>query len=122
MVKVRAAHLPPIEGSDRAAKTFYLLAQRGEKLFPVRMRDLKTGRVAFRLAERGTGNNVRARVIEVEDEASAYRMAASGDYLIRAQREGDRGPTFVRVGSRVVKEIVLVRNRKKRSGLQAFDL
>lgn len=108
MVKGRAAHLPPIEGNERTAKTFYLLGARGEKLFPVRMMDLKTGRVAFRLAERGAGNNVRAKVIEVDDEAIAYRMAATGEYLIRAQREGDRGPTFVRVGSRAVREIVFL--------------
>jgi len=104
----RASHLPPIEGSDRAAKTFYLLGAGGIKLFAVRMKDLKTGRIAFRLALPGKGSNTRKNVIEVEDEATAYRMAASRDYQIRAQREGDRGPGYYRVGGRIVKDIVLV--------------
>lgn len=108
MAKSRAPHLPRIEGSDRAAKSFYLLGAKGEKLFPVRMKDLKTGRVAFRLSERGTGNNVKAKVIEVDDEAEARRMVASGKYRIRAQRESDRGPTLVRVGSRAVKKLIMV--------------
>ena len=108
MAKSRAVHLPPIEGSDRAAKTFYLLGTGGEKLMPVRMKDLKTGRVAFRLAELGKRSSVRGNVIEIKDEATAYQMAASGKYQIRAQREGDRGPTFVRLGGRAVKDIVLL--------------
>jgi hypothetical protein len=108
MAKSRAPHLPPIQGSERAAKSFYLLGVNGEKLFPVRMRDSKTGRVAFRLAERGSGNNVRAKVIEVDDEAEACRMVASGNYRIRAQRESDRGPSLVRVGSRAVRKLVIV--------------
>ena len=108
MAKSRASYLPPIEGSDRAAKGFYLLGAKGEKLIPVRMKDLKTGRVAFRLTEPGKGNNVRGKVIEVEDEATAYRMAASGNYLIRAQRETDRGANFVRVGGKAVNKMVLL--------------
>jgi hypothetical protein len=108
MAKSRSSALPRIEGSDRAARTFYLLGVKGEKLFPVRMKDLKTGRVAFRLTEPGSGNNVRGKVIEIEDEATAYQMVASGKYLIRAQREGDRGPGFYRLGGRAIQEIVLL--------------
>ena len=108
MSRTRRSHLPPIEGSERAAKSFYLVGCNGEKLFPVRMKDLKTGRIAFRLAARGAQNNTKAKTIEIDDEEEALRMVASGDYRIRAQRESDRGPTLVRLGSRAVRELVVV--------------
>ena len=100
--------MPPIEGSDRAAKTFYLMSPNGVKIFPVRMKDLKTGRIAFRLAIPGRRANTRENVIEVEDESTAYQMAASRKYIIRAQREGERGPGYYRVGGRIAKDIVLM--------------
>jgi len=108
MAKKRAAYLPPIEGSARVAKTFYLLGAKGEKIFPVQMKDLKTGRVAFRLAIPGSRCNIRANAIEVTDELSVYRMVATGNYLIRAQREGDRGPGYFRVGGRSPSKLVLI--------------
>lgn len=108
MARRRGSHLPPIEGSERAAKGFYLVSGQGEKLIPVRMKDLKTGRIAFRLAEPGARNNVRGKVIEIDDEATAYRMVASGGYLIRAQRETDPGAGFIRISSRSGTSIVLL--------------
>lgn len=95
-------------GQERYAKTFRLVSHHGETLFPVRVRNRATGRQAFNLAKRGAGTHTREHRIEVEDEAKAYEMVASGTYKIRATRGNGDAPSLLGLGDRVIKAVVRI--------------
>lgn len=67
---------------DRFAQSFPLVRPDGRKIVAVRMKNMDTGRVAFRVAKMG---NTKGCHIEVDDELELVRYCESGQYMVRAQ-------------------------------------
>jgi hypothetical protein len=68
----------------------------GDVLYPARMKNMDTGRVAFRLSKRG---NTKADSIEVTDEQEMIRKVTTQGYKVRARTikpvsKGGRGGLY----------------------------
>jgi hypothetical protein len=68
--------------SDLISKKLILVHANGANLYPVRMKDRDTGRVAFRLSKRG---NTKKDSIEVVDELEMIRKVTKENYMVRAR-------------------------------------
>lgn len=93
---------------SRRAQSFYLEGYNGQPIYPVRILGRDTGVLAFNLAPRGARTHTKAFKIEVEDEAKAYEMVASGTYKIRATVGAGVSPSLLGLGDRTVRRIVKV--------------
>lgn len=63
---------------------FYLLHQNGDKLYPVRMKNRDTGKIAFRVSKGGTGGNTKEVGMEIDDEHLMKRYVLEQGYAVRA--------------------------------------
>lgn len=59
-----------------------LIHQSGDELYPVRMKNRDTGKIAFRLSKKG---NTKLDSIEVEDEALMIFKVLNERYMVRAR-------------------------------------
>lgn len=80
--------------ADSFAKTFHLVRNDGRKLVPVMMKNRDTGRLAFRVAQRG---NTKDGTLEITDEKKLLAYCESGQYQVRVQPlDKSSPPSFVR--------------------------
>ena len=61
--------------------SFYLLHESGDHLFPIKVKNKKTGEVAFRVSK---GGNTIEDSIDITDEAELKRLVVSRGYSVRA--------------------------------------
>lgn len=105
----RPAAPPRMSSADsRRAQSFYLEGYDGQPIYPVRIKGRNTGVLAFNLAPRGARTHTQAFKIEVQDEAKAYEMVASGTYKIRATIGAGVAPSLLGLGDRTVRRLVKV--------------
>lgn len=70
-------------GSNVFGKTFCLVHKSGVPLFPVRMKNRDTGRVAFRISQGGTAGNTKASGQEESDEAQVFTRVINDGWAVR---------------------------------------
>lgn len=70
--------------SDYFSRRFSFILKSGEVLFPIRMKNRDTGRLAFRVSPGGARGNTKAAALEVEDEAEMQRYVLECGYSVRA--------------------------------------
>ena len=92
--------------SDPAALAshFYLIENSGAHLIPVRVRNSRTGVVAFVLHRKNSGNTRSSKTTrEVFDEREAFDLVKYGHYAIRTVCERTQREALRIVGDRVVR-------------------
>ncbi len=85
---------------------FYLLHENGDRLYPVRMKNQKTGRVAFRVSDQG---NTLADGLEIDGEETMYDYVVNRGYAVRAATLNRSRYGLFRPGQRSIRELVVVR-------------
>lgn len=70
--------------SERLCRKLRMFHQEGDVLYPVRMKNNDTGRLAFRLSRSG---NTKADSIEVTDEQEMLYKVTRQGYKVRARTE-----------------------------------
>ena len=70
--------------SDTFGMMFVLHHVSGDELFAVRMRNRRTGRLAFRLSRGGEGGNRMDACVEEDDESVVYERVFRDGWAIRA--------------------------------------
>lgn len=96
-----------VSGNGRLCTRVCFTLHDGSELFPVRMKNRDTGRVAFRLSEGGTGGNTKEKTIEEEDENQMIEMVCHKGMAIRLQSaNGDRQGLYRKDG-RSVRSVAL---------------
>jgi hypothetical protein len=71
------------------ASTFYLISSTGQIVFPVRIRNVDTGRVSYRLSRSG---NTKADMLEIDDEAELLRLCLTGQWMVRVAAKKPGSP------------------------------
>lgn len=90
--------------SDRFAKTFYLLHENGDRLWPVQMEDQQTGRSSWRVSDKG---NTKTASIEVTDEEVLRDFVINKRFAVRAAtRKSGSSASLYRPDQRAIKELV----------------
>lgn len=95
--------------SELLCRTLRLTHKEGDVLYPVRMKNKDTGRVAFRLSKAG---NTKADSIEVMDEQEMILKVTQQGYKVRARTErptsqGGRTGLYA-LGERAIREWQLI--------------
>ncbi len=97
-----------IDNSKRFASTFYLVHESGDHLYPVRMLDRDTGRIAFRVSKGGAGGNTKDVSREIDDEKQLLQLVSSGSYAVRAKTINGNRTGLYKLGQKKVRELVSV--------------
>ncbi len=84
---------------------FYLLHQTGDRLYPVRMKNRKTGRVAFRVSDHG---NTLADGLEIDDAETMYDYVVNKGFAVRAATLNRSRDGLFRPDQRSIRELVIV--------------
>lgn len=74
--------LKEIEMNEVLSSKLVLVHNSGDLLYPVKMKNRDTGRIAFRLSRRG---NTKSDSIEVEDESEMINKITRENYMVRAR-------------------------------------
>lgn len=82
----------------------------GSELFPVRMKNRDTGRVAFRLSKGGTGGNTKEQTLEEEDENQMIEMVCYQGMAVRLQSANGSRQGLYRKDGRSVRSVALDEN------------
>jgi len=81
---------------------FYLLHQSGDKLYPVKMKNRDTGKVAFRVSRGGTGGNTKESGMEIEDEYLMKKYVFEQGYAVRASTMNKSRNGLFKIGQRSI--------------------
>lgn len=91
---------------NRFGSLFYLEHNDGDKLYPIRMRNRDTGKVAFRVSKGGTSGNTKDVGLEIDDEAEVRRLVHEQGYAVRAKSRKSGKEGLYKVGQRSIRQIV----------------
>jgi hypothetical protein len=91
--------------TDLFSSAFYLLHESGDRLYPVKMKNQDTGRIAYRVSRGGTGGNTKEASLEV-DEAEMVRYVTRLGYAVRASTRDRKRFGQYKVGERSIKQLV----------------
>ena len=91
---------------EHFSNLFYLLHESGDKLYPQRMKDRKTGDFAFRVSPGGRGSNTKEVEIEVGDEQKMKWYVFERGYAVRAStKNGNRKGLYKIEGHSIVQAV-----------------
>jgi hypothetical protein len=72
-----------MSADDRISHRFWFEHQSGKRLYPYRLRDRRSGRVAFRIAPGATGANKVENQAQVDDEEEVFRHVFGRGWSVR---------------------------------------
>lgn len=88
--------------NDRFGNLFYLVHESGDKLYPVRIKNRDTGKIAFRVSKGGAGGNRKDAGIEVEDEYQMKKYVLEQGYAVRASTVDKSRYGLFKIGQRSI--------------------
>jgi len=88
----------PMYLKARYSDDFHFTHSSGDKLYPVRMKNRETGRMAFRLS---LGGNKKSDMVEVDNSQDALRMVESGYGVRCSTTDGNRSGIYSAKGRSV---------------------
>lgn len=92
---------------NRFSNLFYLEHNDGDRLYPVRMKNRDTGKVAFRVSKGGPAGNTKEVGLEIDDEKEVRRLVHEHGYAVRAKSRKSGREGLYKVGQRSIKQIVI---------------
>jgi len=91
-----------ISKSERVCSRVLFVLHDGTQLFPIRMKDRASGKVAFRLSKDDTGGNTKDQSEEVDDEATMIDLVCKQNRAIRlSNADGSRQGLYRKTGRSV---------------------
>jgi hypothetical protein len=90
--------------SARISRKFSFVLLSGVEIFPIQVKNRKTGVVAFRVSPGGMSGNTVAASEEVDEHTMARRVLDEG-YAVRCSSEDGRVKGLYKHGHRAVREI-----------------
>ena len=86
---------------------FYLLHKDGHKLYPIRVKNLETGKHTFRVSEGGKRGNTKDAGLEISDENQLSDYVLNKGFAIRASTLDKSVKGLYKVGQRsIIKAVV----------------
>ncbi|MDO6642102.1 hypothetical protein Q4557_19300 [Shewanella sp. 5_MG-2023] len=109
-----AEHAKPINESREAKMSselffhkFYLLHKDGHKLYPVRVKNLETGKHTFRVSEGGKGGNTKDASLEISNANQLSDYVLNKGFAIRASTLDKSVKGLYKVGQRSIIRAVI---------------
>jgi len=98
---------------DRFGRSFCLVHESGELLYPVRIKNLDTGRLAFRISKGGAGGNTKESGKEENDESKVHDLVRNQGWAVRASNLQKTIQGLYKVGERSIREFRDLRSPTK---------
>ena len=98
---------PEVGDPDQLSTRLVFVLHDGTRLFPTRMKNRDTKKVAFRLSPGGTGGNTKEAGEEVEVEDQMIELVVSRGYAVRMASERGGTKNLYKLSGRVVREAYL---------------
>lgn len=100
---------PPMVTTERMCLRLRFVLHDGTELFPVRMKNRESGKVAFRLSKGGAGGNTIENTVEVEDENEMIQLVCRKEnpMAVRLLSGDDKRQGLYRKGGRSVRNVEL---------------
>ncbi|MDP2787084.1 MAG: hypothetical protein Q8O79_03285 [Pseudomonadota bacterium] len=97
----------PSVNNDRVCQRVRFTLHDGTELFPIRMKNRQSGKVAYRLSEGGLEGNKSDKAIEVEDEDEMITLVCSEEKSVRLSSADNKRQGLYRKGGRSVRTVEL---------------
>jgi hypothetical protein len=98
---------PEVGDPDLLSTRLIFVLHDGTRLYPTRMKNRETKKVAFRLSLGGTGGNTKEAAEEVEDESQMIELVVGQGYAVRMASERGGAKSLYKMSGRVVREAYL---------------
>lgn len=92
---------------NRFGSLFYIEHNDGDKLYPIKMENRDSGKIAFRVSKGGTGGNTKKIGLEIDDEIEVRRLVHEQGYAVRAKCRSSGREGLYKVNQRSIRRIVL---------------
>ncbi|EOX4805143.1 hypothetical protein ACFKIT_003765 [Vibrio alginolyticus] len=93
--------------SELFSELFYLVHESGDELYPYRIKNRDTGKVAFRVSEGGEKGNTKEVSEEIDCEYEVKRLVLEHGYAVRAQTLDKTRSGLYKLGQRSIKKAVV---------------
>lgn len=93
--------------SEIFSDLFYLLHESGDQLYPCRMKNRDTGKVAFRVSKGGEKGNTKEVGQEIDCELEVKRLVLEHGYAVRAKTLDKTRNGLYKLGQRSIKKAVV---------------
>lgn len=103
-VELAPRNLKTVAGNERTCTRLRFVLHNGTELFPIRMKNRESGKVAFRLSKGGAGGNTKGaeHAKEVEDENEMINLVCQEGMAIRlVSADGSRQGLYIKGGRSV---------------------
>lgn len=97
----------PAVNNDRVCLRVRFTLHDGTELFPIRMKNRQSGKVAYRLSEGGLEGNTLEKTIEVEDEDEMITLVCHEEKSVRLSSADNKRQGLYRKGGRSVRTVEL---------------
>lgn len=98
---------PEVGDPDMLSSRLVFVLHDGTRLYPTRMKNRDTKKVAFRLSPGGTGGNTKEATEEVEDESQMIDLVVRQGYAVRMASERGGAKSLYKMAGRVVRAAYL---------------
>jgi hypothetical protein len=93
--------------SELFSYKFYLAHKEGHKLYPIRIKNRETGKLAFRVSEGGTRGNTKEIGLEITDENQVKNYVLKKGFAVRVSTVNKSVQGLYKVGQRSILEAVV---------------
>ena len=93
------------ESEERFSRAFSFLLKNGTEIFPVRMKNQTTGKLAFRVSKGGAEGNRKENGLEVEAESEMVNYVLKLGYSVRAMSRDKKSSGLYKSEGRSVTEV-----------------
>lgn len=94
----------PTALDERLSRRFWFEHSSGERLYPYKLRDAKTGRVTYRVAVGQAGANKVANQVQLDDVEDVYRYVFGKNYSVRmCSPDGETEGMYAKDGYSIVR-------------------
>ena len=92
--------------SELFSYQFHLVHKDGHKLYPIRVKSIKTGKVAFRVSEGGKNGNTLEAGLEILDEDQVKDYVINKGFAVRASTLDKKVKGLYKIGQRSILKAV----------------
>lgn len=90
--------------NERFGRTFCLIHNNGDILYPVRVRNRDSGVFAFRISPGGSGGNTKEVGVEERDELIVLNRVARDGWAVRVSTLDRKRAGLYKIGQRSIRE------------------
>lgn len=87
---------------------FYMVHKNGRHLYPYKLKNRQTGKVAFQVSVGGAGGNTKQAGEEIDCEERVKDLVVNHGYAVRVKTKDNQSQGLYKAGQRSIVEVVVM--------------